>query len=89
MKRKEFYALGIMSGTSLDGLDFSLIRSDGLNYVKIIKNEYYKFSLKIREELSSLIKFSDLNRAIGSCDIFKKLIITLAIMLIKNSEFLF
>ena len=41
MKRKEFYALGIMSGTSLDGLDFSLIRSDGLNYVKIIKSEYY------------------------------------------------
>ena len=72
MKRKEFYALGIMSGTSLDGLDFSLIRSDGLNYVKIIKSEYYKFSLKIREELDHLIKFSDLNRAIGSCDIFKK-----------------
>ena len=72
MKRKEFYALGIMSGTSLDGLDFSLIRSDGLNNVKIIKSEYYKFSLKIREELSNLIKFSDLNRAIGSCDIFKK-----------------
>ena len=46
MKRKVFYVLGIMSGTSIDGLDFSLIKSDGLNYVKIIKNKYYKFSKK-------------------------------------------
>ena len=34
MKNKEIYALGIMSGTSLDGLDFSLIKSDGLKNIK-------------------------------------------------------
>ena len=72
MKRKEFYALGIMSGTSIDGLDFSLIRSDGINYVKIIQNKYYKFSRKIREEISNLIKFSDLNKTICTHQIFKR-----------------
>ena len=72
MKRKEFYALGIMSGTSLDGLDFSLVRSDGLNYVEIIKNKYYKFSLKIREELCNLIEFSDFNKTLSKHQIFKK-----------------
>ena len=37
MKKKVFYSLGIMSGTSLDGLDFSLIKSDGEKQIEIIK----------------------------------------------------
>jgi len=57
MKKKEFCVLGIMSGTSIDGLDFSLIRSDGIKNIKIIKNKYYKFSKKIRNEISDLINF--------------------------------
>ena len=57
MKRKVFYVLGIMSGTSIDGLDFSLIKSDGVKNVKIIKNKYYKFSKKTRNEILDLINF--------------------------------
>ena len=48
MKRKEFYALGVMSGTSIDGLDFSLIKSDGKEKIKIIQNKYYKFNNKLK-----------------------------------------
>ena len=44
MKNKEFYALGIMSGTSIDGLDFSLIKSDGKDKIQILINHYFKFS---------------------------------------------
>ena len=62
MKRKVFYVLGIMSGTSIDGLDFSLIKSDGVNNVKIIKNKYYKFNKKIRGDIIDLIKFLDLKK---------------------------
>ena len=62
MKRKVFYVLGIMSGTSIDGLDFSLIKSDGISKVKIIENKYYKFNKKIREEINDLIKFFDLEK---------------------------
>ena len=60
MKRKEFYALGIMSGTSVDGLDFSLIKSDGKNKVCIITNKYFKFSEKIKNDLKNLISNSRL-----------------------------
>ena len=56
MKRKEFYALGIMSGTSTDGLDFSLIKSDGKEKIKIIQNKYYKFNNKLKIKISNGIE---------------------------------
>ena len=63
MKRKVFLVLGIMSGTSIDGLDFSLIRSDGVGSIKIIKNHYYRFNKTIREEIISLIRFYNLKKS--------------------------
>ena len=62
MKRKEFCSLGIMSGTSIDGLDFSLIKSDGVKNVKIIKNKYYKFGRNIRNEIINLIEIFSLEK---------------------------
>ncbi len=56
MKRKEFYALGVMSGTSIDGLDFSLIKSDGKEKIKIIQNKYYKFDNKLKIKILNTIK---------------------------------
>ena len=55
MKNKEIYALGVMSGTSIDGIDFSLIRSDGRKSVDIIFNHYVKFNLKIKEKIRYII----------------------------------
>ena len=43
MKKKVFTALGLMTGTSVDGVDLSLIKSDGLNYFTSILDKYYKF----------------------------------------------
>ena len=51
-----------MSGTSIDGLDFSLIRSDGIGSIKIIKNHYYRFNKTIREEIISLTRFYNLKK---------------------------
>ena len=55
MKNKEIYALGIMSGTSLDGLDFSLIKSDGLKNIKVLFNHYFKFNSKMIGNIKDLI----------------------------------
>ena len=51
MKKDKFFAIGVMSGTSFDGIDISLISSDGKKYFKPIISSFYKFSTKIRQKL--------------------------------------
>ncbi len=54
MKKKVFTALGLMTGTSIDGIDLSLIKSDGLNYFASILNKYYKFDAELRNRIIEL-----------------------------------
>ena len=56
MKKKEYCSLGIMSGTSLDGLDFSLIKTDGKFNIKTLVNEYYEFNSNFKNSIKKLIK---------------------------------
>ena len=51
MKKDKFFAIGVMSGTSFDGIDISLISSDGKKYFKPLKSSFFKFSSKIRQKL--------------------------------------
>ena len=37
------YSLGLMSGTSLDGIDVSIIKSNGEQYLEIIDDSYLKY----------------------------------------------
>ena len=46
-------ALGLMSGTSMDGIDASLIKSDGEQYLDIIGNLYLKYDLELKNSLES------------------------------------
>jgi len=52
---KEYYSLGLMSGTSLDGIDASIILSDGENKLEIIDNCYEKYNHKFKLELGKFI----------------------------------
>ena len=44
MKKKLFTAIGLMSGTSIDGIDLSLIKSDGNNEFVSILDKYYEYN---------------------------------------------
>ena len=48
---KIYTALGLMSGTSMDGLDASVIRSDGNTEYSIILDRYFEYGPNIRENL--------------------------------------
>jgi anhydro-N-acetylmuramic acid kinase len=73
---KSFYSLGLMSGTSMDGIDASIIQSDGENRYKVIKDQYFKFSkalnkdlIKIRDKINN---FKDLKKLSKKIKIIEK-----------------
>ena len=51
---KEYTSLGLMSGTSGDGVDASIIKSDGLSKYDEIINKYYEYDKKIYENIHLL-----------------------------------
>ena len=48
---KKFYSLGLISGTSMDGIDASIIKSDGEQFLEIIDNVYLKYDEQLKSEL--------------------------------------
>ena len=54
MTKKVFTAIGLMSGTSLDGVDLSLIKSDGYNEFTCILDDYHRFDDKLQKSIVNL-----------------------------------
>ena len=73
---KEYTALGLMSGTSGDGVDASIIRSDGENKYEVILNKYFEYEEKIYQnfhELRNLINnHTDLHNLLKRVDELEK-----------------
>ena len=54
MKRKIFTSIGLMSGTSMDGVDLSVIKSDGNDHFSSIYDTYKEFDDGLYKQLISL-----------------------------------
>ena len=51
---KEYTSLGLMSGTSGDGVDASIIISDGKSNYRTISDEYFKYDEEIYHNIHNL-----------------------------------
>ena len=52
--QKKYTSLGLMSGTSGDGVDASIICSDGKNEIQVLKERYYDYDDDIYRKIHSL-----------------------------------
>ena len=51
---KSYYSLGLMSGTSMDGVDASIIQTDCGSMYEVILDKYYKYDDDLLNDLTSL-----------------------------------
>ncbi len=52
--QKKWVSLGLMSGTSGDGVDASIIKTNGVNEYEIIQNKYFEYNSKIYKDIHNL-----------------------------------
>ena len=56
MKQKKFFnVIGIMTGTSMDGIDISYVSTDGIKKIKIYNEKSYNYSLKEIENIKEIL----------------------------------
>ena len=52
--QKKYISLGLMSGTSGDGVDASIIKSNGIDEFEVIKDKYFEYDTRFYKKFHNL-----------------------------------
>ena len=52
--QKKWISIGLMSGTSGDGVDASIIETNGINQYRLIKDKYYEYDSNVYKDIHNL-----------------------------------
>ena len=53
-KKKNYNVIGIMTGTSMDGIDISYCFTNGLNRIKILNEKSYNYPILIQNFIKKI-----------------------------------
>ncbi len=88
---KEFTSLGLMSGTSGDGVDASIIKSNGNSKYKVISDNYFQYDNEIYEKIHSIKEnvrgLNDLKKQSKELNNLERLITLFHAKIIKELQF--
>ena len=56
--QKKWTSLGLMSGTSGDGVDASIIETNGVDHYISIKDKYFEYDSNIFKDIQSIYFFN-------------------------------
>ena len=89
--QKKYISLGLMSGTSGDGVDASIIDSNGIDYYEAIKDKYFEYDSDIYKELHRLkdkiLNINDLKKFSRELNDLERKITLFHAKVIKELEF--
>ena len=70
MKQKKiFNVVGVMTGTSMDGIDISYVSTDGINKIKIFNEKSYYYSLIEYQSIKIILNINNQKNLINNQDI--------------------
>ena len=74
--KKLFSAMGLMSGTSMDGVDLSIIKSNGYKEITFIFDEYFEYDPSLYKQIvimrDMLLNARDLAKYSKELDLLEK-----------------
>ena len=62
--KKIWTSLGLMSGTSGDGVDASIITTNGLDEYKVLTDKYFEYDSDIYKDMDTFIYCSNCNSGV-------------------------
>ena len=74
--KETYFGLGLMSGTSMDGVDASIISSNGKDQYQSICDEFFEYDRDIRQDLNTcrdkIVKKQDIDKFKSELEILEK-----------------